>query len=38
MWQRGTWCSGHGGDELAVGLVDLSGLFQPYFFYYSMIL
>lgn len=29
MPEGGTWLSGHGGDGLAIGLDDLSGLFQP---------
>jgi len=36
-WYLGPWFSEHGGDGLTVGLGDLSGLFQPQWFYDSMI-
>ena len=32
MWHWGTWFSGHSGDDLVVGLSDLSGLFQLLWF------
>jgi len=37
MWEWGTWFSGHSGDGLMVG-VDLKCFFQPWWFYYSMML
>jgi len=33
MWYLGTWCNGHGGRGLMVGLHGLRGLFQLFSFY-----
>jgi len=33
MWHWGTWFSGHNGGGLMVELEDISGLFQPSWFY-----